>query len=44
MIEFENAADRDYYVREDPAHRAFVKTLPGVVEKATVLDFEKGGW
>jgi hypothetical protein len=42
VVEFENEADREYYVRKDPAHQAFVKTLDGVIEKAQVVDFTPG--
>jgi hypothetical protein len=42
VVEFENEADREYYVRTDPAHRAFVKSLDGVIEKAQVVDFTPG--
>ncbi|KAH6621237.1 hypothetical protein B0J18DRAFT_466843 [Chaetomium sp. MPI-SDFR-AT-0129] len=42
VVEFASPEDRDYYVTTDPAHQAFVKTLSGVVEKPTVLDFVDG--
>lgn len=42
MVEFKEEADRDFYLKEDPAHLAFVKSLKGVVEKPTVVDFEPG--
>ncbi|GIJ91469.1 hypothetical protein Asppvi_010435 [Aspergillus pseudoviridinutans] len=42
VVEFENEADREYYVRTDPAHQAFVKSLDGVIEKAQVVDFTPG--
>ncbi|KAK4101020.1 dabb-domain-containing protein [Parathielavia hyrcaniae] len=41
VVEFESAEDRDYYVEEDPVHKAFVKSA-GIVAKPTVLDFEDG--
>jgi hypothetical protein len=41
-VEFESAEDRDYYVRKDPAHLAFVKSIGDVIEKAQVLDFTPG--
>ncbi|GES58794.1 stress responsive A/B barrel domain protein [Aspergillus terreus] len=40
--EFASAADRDYYVKEDPAHQEFVKSLWGVLEKGQVIDFTPG--
>ncbi|PKS11279.1 hypothetical protein jhhlp_003041 [Lomentospora prolificans] len=42
VVEFASAADRDYYVSNDPAHQSFVKSIDGVVDKLTVLDFENG--
>ncbi|EKV06010.1 hypothetical protein PDIG_71810 [Penicillium digitatum PHI26] len=42
IVEFESAADRDYYVQSDPSHLAFVKTLDGLVEKVQVIDFTDG--
>ncbi|RHZ67972.1 Dabb family protein [Aspergillus thermomutatus] len=42
VVEFENEDDREYYVRTDPAHQAFVRSLDGVVEKAQVVDFTPG--
>jgi Stress responsive A/B Barrel Domain len=41
-VEFASEEDRDYYVRHDPAHLAFVKSVEAVVEKAQVLDFTPG--
>lgn len=42
VVEFASVEDRDYYVNEDGAHKAFVKGLDGLVEKAVVVDFEDG--
>lgn len=42
VLEFESRADRDYFVKKDPVHQAFVKTLDGMVEKTVVLDFSGG--
>ncbi|KAJ5802796.1 stress responsive A/B barrel domain protein [Penicillium pulvis] len=42
VVEFENAADRDYYVHRDPVHRAFVDSLTGLLEKAQVIDYTPG--
>ncbi|KAL7807117.1 dabb domain-containing protein [Trichoderma aethiopicum] len=42
VVEFNSAEDRDYYVRTDPAHQAFVKSIGGLVEKAIVVDFSNG--
>ncbi|CAK7206632.1 hypothetical protein SEUCBS139899_009432 [Sporothrix eucalyptigena] len=42
VMEFATAADRAYYVHEDPAHSAFVASVKEMVEKITVLDFTSG--
>ncbi|KAB8258188.1 hypothetical protein BDV32DRAFT_126239 [Aspergillus pseudonomiae] len=42
VVEFTSAADRDYYVKEDPIHQEFVKSLAGVIEKAQAIDFTPG--
>ncbi|CAK7215449.1 hypothetical protein SEUCBS140593_002537 [Sporothrix eucalyptigena] len=42
VVEFDSTADRDYYVKNDPAHQAFIKTLDGLVTKAVVVDFTDG--
>lgn len=42
VVEFENAEDRDYYVKSDPVHLAFVKSLGGVIEKVQVVDYTSG--
>ncbi|KAF9768374.1 hypothetical protein IL306_014343 [Fusarium sp. DS 682] len=42
VVEFHCAEDRDYYVKTDPAHQAFVKSIGGLVEKAIVVDFSNG--
>lgn len=42
MVEFATDEDRDYYVKEDPVHQAFIGSLSGVVETAQVIDFTPG--
>ncbi|CAG8938043.1 unnamed protein product [Penicillium salamii] len=42
VVHFENAADRDYYVKIDPVHQEFVRSLDGLVERAQVIDFTDG--
>lgn len=42
MVEFANAEDRQYYLEKDPAHLGFVQSLPGKVDKVTVVDYEVG--
>ncbi|RDA85361.1 hypothetical protein CP532_6426 [Ophiocordyceps camponoti-leonardi (nom. inval.)] len=43
---FDSVADRDFYVRSDGAHRAFIEAYVSgsgaSVEKAMVVDFEPG--
>jgi hypothetical protein len=39
VVEFASREDRDYYVKEDPTHQAFVKSIEDLVEKAIVVDF-----
>ncbi|KAJ5966202.1 stress responsive A/B barrel domain protein [Penicillium waksmanii] len=42
VVEFENAADRDYYCKEDPVHQEFVQSLGGIIEKAQAIDYTPG--
>ena len=42
MVEFENEADRRFYLKEDPEHLSFVKGLGPLVEKVGIVDFEEG--
>lgn len=42
ISEFESEEDRKYYLKEDPAHLAFVKSLGAVMKKAQVIDFTPG--
>ncbi|KAK3505472.1 stress responsive A/B barrel domain-containing protein [Neurospora crassa] len=39
VVEFESAAERDYYVNLDPVHQSFKKDIEPFVEKVTVVDF-----
>ncbi|KAI1265184.1 stress responsive A/B barrel domain-containing protein [Xylariaceae sp. FL1019] len=39
VVEFENEADRDYYVKTDPSHRSFVATNGPHLEKVIVVDY-----
>ena len=41
-MEFENDADWQYYLKEDPAHIEFKKSLRDVVEKVGVVDYMPG--
>ena len=42
MVEFESDEDREYYLKKDPVHLGFVKSLEGVIEKVTVVDYVPG--
>ncbi|KAF2000141.1 hypothetical protein P154DRAFT_492191 [Amniculicola lignicola CBS 123094] len=42
VVEFENEADRDYYVGEDPVHDEFKQLAGKILEKAHVVDFTHG--
>ena len=42
VVEFENEQDRDFYVKEDEAHLAFVASLEGLVDGVQVLDYTSG--
>lgn len=42
ILRFTSKDDRDYYVKEDPAHRAFKEAAAAVVEKTIVVDFQEG--
>lgn len=42
VVQFANEEDRDYYALRDPVHIAFAKSLAGIVEKVTVLDYTVG--
>ncbi|GMK59357.1 hypothetical protein CspeluHIS016_0703720 [Cutaneotrichosporon spelunceum] len=43
LLEFENQADADYYIFDDPAHTAFKDAIGALgVEGVTVLDFVPG--
>ena len=42
VVEFASKEDRDYYVNEDPAHRAFIKHLEdnNFAERTIAIDYE----
>ncbi|PHH84223.1 hypothetical protein CDD83_2296 [Cordyceps sp. RAO-2017] len=42
VVEFASQDDRDYYVRQDPAHRAFVQHVLPKLVKAQIIDFSPG--
>ncbi|SPO02418.1 uncharacterized protein DNG_05091 [Cephalotrichum gorgonifer] len=39
---FDSPWERDYYVKDDPAHDAFKKSVGDLIEKAIVMDFTPG--
>ncbi|OAA66045.1 stress responsive A/B barrel domain protein [Cordyceps fumosorosea ARSEF 2679] len=42
VVEFASPEDREYYVKEDPAHLAFVQKLFPSLAKPYVVDFTPG--
>lgn len=44
IFEFQNEEDRNFYVKQDEAHLAFVATLEGLVDGAQVLDYTPGNY
>ncbi|OAQ72047.1 stress responsive alpha-beta barrel [Pochonia chlamydosporia 170] len=48
VVEFDSVADRDFYVKEDKAHHAFVgkwiTSADSIVSKALVMDFAPGSF
>lgn len=48
VVEFDSEADRDFYVKQDKAHHAFVekwfKAKDAPLGKAAVLDFVPGAF
>lgn len=42
MSHFASEEDRQYYLEEDPAHLAFVKSLEGIIQNVRVVDYEPG--
>lgn len=41
---FANKEDRAYYLDQDPAHKAFVKSLDGIIQNVRVVDYEPGAF
>lgn len=42
VVEFEDAADRDYYCFKDPAHQEFIKTVMPLLKDIQVSDYTPG--
>ncbi|KAM0250334.1 hypothetical protein ACHAQJ_008681 [Trichoderma viride] len=41
-VEFSSAEDRDYYVKQDPAHRSLVDGALPIIEKLCIVDYTPG--
>jgi len=39
---FASDEDRRYYLEEDPAHLAFVKSLEGIIQNVRIVDYNPG--
>jgi len=39
---FESEEDRKYYLEQDPAHLAVVKSLEGIIQNVRIVDFSPG--
>jgi hypothetical protein len=39
---FANEEDRRYYLEDDPAHLAFVKSLESIIQNVRVVDYAPG--
>lgn len=42
VVEFASVEDREYYVKQDPAHIAFVKKVIPFLAKPYIVDFTPG--
>ena len=42
ILEFDSVEDRNYYIEEDPAHKAFQQSVAAVLDKVIVVDFTNG--
>lgn len=42
VVEFASCEDRDYYIRQDPAHKAFVESMLPKLVQARIVDFSPG--
>ena len=41
---FANDEDRKYYLEQDPAHKAFVASLDGIIQNMRIVDYEPGAF
>ena len=41
---FANEEDRKYYLEQDPAHKAFVESLDGIIQNMRIVDYEPGAF
>ncbi|KAF2872527.1 stress responsive A/B barrel domain-containing protein [Massariosphaeria phaeospora] len=42
LVQFRSREDRDYYVNEDPVHKAFKEDAVSVLQQTQVVDFQDG--
>lgn len=42
IMMFESKEDRDYYINEDPVHKAFVQSAGPIIASVRVVDFADG--
>jgi hypothetical protein len=42
VVEFQNSADREYYIHEDPAHLAFAQSLGDIAAGAQMISYQHG--
>ncbi|EER28105.1 hypothetical protein D8B26_006769 [Coccidioides posadasii str. Silveira] len=42
VVELANAEDRDYFTKEDPAHKAYGQSVASYLDKVLVFDFVDG--
>jgi hypothetical protein len=42
VLQFHSIEDRDYYVNNDPVHKAFKEAAAPALEKAIVVDYQNG--
>jgi hypothetical protein len=41
-MEFENAADRQYYIEADPAHKAMAELIMPLLAQAIIVNYTPG--
>lgn len=43
-MQFHSIVDRDYYVNDDPVHKAFKESAGMAIEKTIVVDYQDGAF